>query len=172
MISKVKSQYDLIAEDWDKFSGENGSIHQKNDIDPVVFKMLGDVKGKTLLEIGCGNGYLGRLLSQKGAIVTSTDISSKLIKLAQKKSLSVKQRIVFLTQDAQKMTDLKDHSFDFVLANMCVMDIPNIEAVFSEVKRVLKMRVYSFFHLTIPLFIILVNPGYIIGVAAGSILLE
>jgi len=43
-------------------------------------------------------------------------------KLAQKKGLSDKQKYISYS-DAQKMTDLKDHSFDLFLANMCVMDI-------------------------------------------------
>lgn len=40
-------------------------------------KLLGDVKGKKILELGCGGANCGIALAKQGAIVTCTDISEE-----------------------------------------------------------------------------------------------
>lgn len=151
MNNTIKIQFDAIANEWDKNSGEKGLFHQRNDIDPKIIKVFGKISGKKILEIGCGNGYLSRLLANKGSIITATDISPKLIKLAKGKTNN-NSKIKYLVQDAQNMHDLKSNSFDMVLANMCVMDIPNIQLAFSEIKRVLKKKGVFIFSLNHPAF--------------------
>ncbi len=40
-----------------------------------AFYLLGDIKGRRVLDIGCGGGWITRLLAAKGAFVTAFDIS-------------------------------------------------------------------------------------------------
>ena len=48
-----------------------------------VAQILGDdIKGKKILDIGCGDGTMGKALKEKGAIVVGTDISKKAIEKA------------------------------------------------------------------------------------------
>jgi len=57
----------------------NGTIVGENDLnrcdllDPVILQILEDVKGKTILDAGCGDGYLSRKLARLGASVTGVD---------------------------------------------------------------------------------------------------
>src|SRR5689334_11728513 len=46
---------------------------------------VGDVSGLAVLDAGCGEGYLSRILAQRGAQVTGVDISPKLIEMARDK---------------------------------------------------------------------------------------
>ncbi|MFA4820264.1 MAG: HemK2/MTQ2 family protein methyltransferase [Candidatus Aenigmatarchaeota archaeon] len=39
-----------------------------------------DLSGKTILEIGCGSGFLSIIMAKKGALVTSADINSEAVK--------------------------------------------------------------------------------------------
>ena len=80
-VSKY-TEYDTFATSWNREVGNAGAWHQKYDIDPLLFKLLGNIKEKTILEIGCGNGYFARILARKGAKVSAFDISPKLIKFA------------------------------------------------------------------------------------------
>lgn len=50
------------------------------------FWVLGDVKGKRILEVGCGDGNHAILLALKGAHVTGVDISRRAIEVAAKKA--------------------------------------------------------------------------------------
>src|SRR5688572_31039681 len=44
--------------------------------------MLGDVRGRSVLELGCGSGALTRRLVRRGAVVTSVDGSSAMLATA------------------------------------------------------------------------------------------
>jgi len=46
---------------------------------PVVLSQLGDVKGKAILDYGCGTGTFSRFLQSKGAIITGLDVSENMI---------------------------------------------------------------------------------------------
>ena len=51
----------------------------------TLFDMLGDVRGKVVLDVACGEGFYTRLLKQAGAAeVTGVDISAAMIQLAEK----------------------------------------------------------------------------------------
>lgn len=50
----------------------------------TLFDMLGDVHGKAVLDIACGEGFYTRLIKQAGAAeVTGVDISTAMIQLAE-----------------------------------------------------------------------------------------
>src|ERR1700736_5219994 len=47
-----------------------------------AFAVLGDVVGRTILELGCGSGINSVLLARRGARVVAVDISHSLIAVA------------------------------------------------------------------------------------------
>ncbi len=50
----------------------------------TLFDLLGEVRGKTVLDLACGEGFYTRLLKQAGAAaVTGVDISAAMIQLAE-----------------------------------------------------------------------------------------
>ena len=51
---------------------------------PAVLDALGDVAGKRILDIGCGEGTFARMLSERGASVFGYDEKKEVIALAQK----------------------------------------------------------------------------------------
>lgn len=51
---------------------------------PSALKMLGDIKGKRVLDIGCGNGTLDRMMVKAGAEVIGYDASEEQIANAMK----------------------------------------------------------------------------------------
>ena len=75
-------------------------------------KELGDVKGKTVLDLACGSGHSSRLLAERGAIVTGVDISPDMIALAVAEEEKNPLGIEYVTADAATL-DLKK-TFDLV----------------------------------------------------------
>lgn len=51
-------------------------------IAPRLLELLGDLSGRTVLDAGCGEGYLARILAARGARVVGIDVSPRLIALA------------------------------------------------------------------------------------------
>src|SRR5215472_4597559 len=51
-----------------------------------LLAQLGDVTGQEVLDAGCGEGYLSRILAARGARVTGVDLSPRLVELAATKA--------------------------------------------------------------------------------------
>src|SRR6185295_8169989 len=50
-----------------------------------AYALLGDVRGRTVLDFGCGSGQNSLLLARRGARVVGVDISASLIELARRR---------------------------------------------------------------------------------------
>jgi ubiquinone/menaquinone biosynthesis C-methylase UbiE len=109
-------------------------------IDLVVIRLLGNVKGKDLLDLGCGNRYLSRCLSRAGAKVMPIDPNPSIISLAKNRGVGNTLNIDYKILDASALSGLQDNSFDIVLSNMVLMDVENTEGAIQEVSRVLRRK--------------------------------
>ena len=74
--------YDAIG---DRFEVFTDTASQRSVETETFFHMVGDVKGKSVLDLACGYGYFGRELYRQGASrVVGVDISPSMIELARK----------------------------------------------------------------------------------------
>lgn len=87
---------------------------------PAVINSLGDMRGKSVLDIGCGTGELSKYLSEAGAIVTAIDNSKNAINYAKSKD----SKTNYLVADAINLK-FKQESFDIVIMNMVLMHFDN-----------------------------------------------
>lgn len=109
------------------------------------FKQL---NGEKLLDLGCGYGCYTDYFRSIGADAIGIDGSEKLIEIARMKyPLSV-----FSVSDITKPLDLEDHTFDIVFCNQVLMDIENIDFVFSECSRILKTGGIFYYSIVHPAF--------------------
>jgi ubiquinone/menaquinone biosynthesis C-methylase UbiE len=95
---------------YDKIVGTEGHYYHRQVILPKLLQMTGwkEQKTLTLLDIGCGQGILERMLPTTCSY-TGVDISPSLVALAQKKALSANHR--FLTGDVTKKLNLPLNNF-------------------------------------------------------------
>ena len=78
----VKEQYDEVQSDGRYEEGmARMAVYHRHCQDPVIFRTLGDVRGKSLLDLACGDGfYTRRFRSECGADpVLGIDLSPKQI---------------------------------------------------------------------------------------------
>ena len=101
----------------------------------IMLAMLDDVQGIRVCDLGCGEGYLSRILASRGALVTGVDISRILLRHA--KEHSDDHGIRYVLDDAQSLSQVSDASMDAVICHMALMDIPDLTATLSNVRRVL-----------------------------------
>lgn len=106
----------------------------------IEFKLLGEVKGKDILEIGCGGGQNTIVLAKWGARSVGLDISEEQIKYAKKLAKKSKVDVSFYVGDMEDLSMFNNESFDTVLSSCAIGYSQNPKQVFLEVFRVLRKR--------------------------------
>lgn len=131
--------------------GDEGDLSKKYLLNPSLFKALGDIQGKRILEVGSGQGYLCRLLTQKGAKVTGLEPSESMITYARDRENEERLGIVYIQEDLGRFSKI-DEEFDVVLANMVFLDIPDYEISMKNCIKALKKGGQFVFSLAHPCF--------------------
>jgi ubiquinone/menaquinone biosynthesis C-methylase UbiE/ADP-ribose pyrophosphatase YjhB (NUDIX family) len=143
---QVRSQnaiqcWDEAAEEFASYFADGGDRYHAHIINPCLLELLGDVEGKTILDLACGEGHFARQLAKvtKGRVrVVGVDASQTMIRIAQERSTDYGECLTFQLGDAADLGDLPPHSFDVVVCNMALMDMQDYAAAISQVARVLR----------------------------------
>ncbi|MFX0056184.1 MAG: class I SAM-dependent methyltransferase [Candidatus Hermodarchaeota archaeon] len=135
MVDPIQSQWEANSRAFADLIDQKGTPHHQHILNPCVEYLMGDVKGKILLDAGCGEGYLSRHYAQKGAIVTGVDISNGLIEIC--RSLPV-NNVNYHVGDICDLDFIKNRKFDIVLCNLVLLNTPCLNEALNEFYRVLK----------------------------------
>lgn len=139
-LLRLDGEYTMLH--YPYYVNENDSFYtaQKNLTDYCMMQ-LPPVTGKSVLEIGCGNGVQSIYILQKfaPAYVKGVDLNSANVEIAtgeaKKGDLT---DIDFEVGDAQDLKGIPDGSFDFVVNIESAFHYPDKPAFLREVRRVLK----------------------------------
>jgi ubiquinone/menaquinone biosynthesis C-methylase UbiE len=113
---------------------------------------LDDVKGKKILEIGCGGGQNSIVLTKWGAEVIGLDFSE--IQLEHAKKLAEKEgvKVEFIQGKMEDLSQFEDNNFDITLSSHAIGYADDLDAVFTETTRVLKPEGFLVFCFEHPLW--------------------
>lgn len=158
-----KNLWNESAEAWVDFV-RTGKDYDRMDLNnPAMFKMLGNIKGKRVLDLACGEGYNTRIIAKKGAKVIGADFSKEMIDCATKQEEKDKLGIAYYVPDAGRLAIFKNCTFDVATCFMALQDIENYQKSFKEVYRVLKRQGRFVFVIPHPCFIRRIIDGKTIG---------
>lgn len=145
-----------VAEWYNKHLESGDDTYHAKIIFPNVLRLLGDITGKKILDMACGQGIFSEKLRDSGALVTGVDLGKQLIKIAEEKSLSIKQkgthRVTYHVSSTEDMFMLKDNSFDIVVCILALQNIENLQKTIKEASRVLEKNGRLLFVLNHPSF--------------------
>src|SRR5579871_4564556 len=79
--------------------GEEGDEPRRLLLNPAIFEMLGDVRGHRILDAGCGQGYLARMLARRGARVTGVEPAAGWYAIATERERAEPLGITYLQAD-------------------------------------------------------------------------
>ncbi len=161
--NKQRKQWNKAAKIWVEFvrSGKNYYAEYLNG--PALKRMVGSVRGRRMLDIGCGEGYFSRFFAKAGAEVIGIDLSDALIKAAKEEEERHPFGVKYLAADATNLNMLDSEIFDVVYCHMALDDIADYEGAIAEVSRVLKPRGRFVVVMVHPCFSIRSSDGKIIG---------
>ncbi len=123
--------------DWEKFDliakPTHGYVYS--------VKCLGDIRGKKVLDLGCGTGWLSVILAKRGAYVEGIDISSQAIHVASEmaKINEVDANTNFTVGSVYKLC-YPDQYFDLVIGQAIIHHVRDKASCAAEIFRVLRGR--------------------------------
>lgn len=130
-------RWDRNAEAWHRLFGEK-DLNRRDLLDPVILEILGDVNGKSILDAGCGDGYLSRKLAELGAQVTGVECSEKMLGYAVKEQNRRPLQIEYHHASCASLPFLKAATYDIVVTNNVIQDVEDYLSAFQEFSRLLK----------------------------------
>ncbi len=151
MFESVRNQWEANAKHYAGLVSDHGTPHHQKILNPCVEELLGDVAGKKMLDAGCGEGYLTRYYAGKQALMTGIDLSEKLIRIAKEKSTE-SQPIDYRIANICNMESIDTESFDIVLCNLVILNVPCLSEALSEFNRVLVPEGVLVFSIVHPAF--------------------
>ena len=133
------TQYDLISEDYSELANVDPS---KQFVQyPEALRLLGDLEGKLVLDVGCGCGTFSRMMARRGAEVVGYDISEEQIKLAIEEENKNPLGIKYYVAKPSNMSIFYKKRFDLAVANLVLLyakDNKELERFFSSTFKLLR----------------------------------
>jgi SAM-dependent methyltransferase len=103
---------------------------------PATLSLLPDVRGKQVLDAGCGPGVYAERLIQNGAEVVAFDVSPTMVRLAQERLGTGSHVLEWDLEEPLRFAE--DELFDVVLCALALNYIEHWAPVFREFYRVLR----------------------------------
>jgi 2-polyprenyl-3-methyl-5-hydroxy-6-metoxy-1,4-benzoquinol methylase len=131
------------------YEGKEGYGVSKRRLSAILF-LLGNIKNKKIIDIGCGNGYLGKALKEKKAIVHGCDISNDAVSQAKKEL----DRAFQFDASSNNFEEIEE-KYDIIISTELIEHLLEPEKFLENLKKILKPD--GFIVLTTPNFLMWSN---------------
>jgi SAM-dependent methyltransferase len=129
----MRDGWEAEAEKWAEFTRTPGHDSSHGTINvPALLALLPEPGGRTL-DLGCGEGRLGRFLRSRGYRIAGADASPTMVRLAVSHDVAAPAVVA----DAAALP-FPDETFDLVVAYMSLHDMDRMPAAVAEAGRVLE----------------------------------
>src|SRR6202034_472090 len=122
MTEPAASDYDLYADQYAAAVAQReqgGAASDPYGLLPPLLEQLGDIAGHRVLDVGCGEGYLTRVLATRGAVATGIDVAPRLIERARRKDPTgqIDYRVADLSQPLPELAGQFDAAVSYLVLN-------------------------------------------------------
>jgi len=136
---------DLAHRWWDPNS-EFRPLHQINPLRLDWINTLASIKGKQVLDVGCGGGILSDAMARAGATVTGIDLAGKSLKVAQLHALeSQTPNVSYREISAEALAVESPAQFDVVTCMEMLEHVPDPASIVKACATLVKPGGWVFF---------------------------
>jgi 2-polyprenyl-3-methyl-5-hydroxy-6-metoxy-1,4-benzoquinol methylase len=135
-----RNAYDQLADAYAQAYSEprSGTFNYNLDLAiPRLLEAVGPVAGLVVLDAGCGEGIVSRLL-QGAAQIVGIDFSPRLIAYARKRDTS--HRVIYEVHDLSRPLPQYRQYFDVVVSNLVLNDVADYTGFITTLSDVVKPR--------------------------------
>ncbi len=116
------------------------------------FRLLGDLKGKRVLELGCGAAQNSIAFAKQGAIAIGVDLSAEMLAHARRLADQEEVRVELRHGDMADLAFMRAESVDLVFSACAFGFVDDLSRVFRQVHRVLRTGAPLVFSLPHPAY--------------------
>jgi 2-polyprenyl-3-methyl-5-hydroxy-6-metoxy-1,4-benzoquinol methylase len=133
----TRNTYDEFASQYADMMAaqEQGGVSPDSNISRFL-DVVGDVSGLAVLDAGCGEGYLSRILAKRGVNVTGVDISPRLVEMARAKDPD--GAITYQVADLSQPLPAYQAHFDLVASYFVLNDVYDYQGFLATLSAALK----------------------------------
>ncbi len=119
------AKFSELAHHWWDPSSDFKPLHDINPLRLDYIDRVAGLKGKIVLDVGCGGGILAESMAQRGAQVTGIDLSEQALKVAQLHSLESGIEVDYRQTSAEDFARERPAGFDVVTCMELLEHVPD-----------------------------------------------
>lgn len=135
--SSEMDKFDLLANGWWNRNGRMKSLHDINPLRLSYIMQNTSLKGKRVLDVGCGGGILTEEIARQGADTTGIDASKQMTAIAASHARISGLNIRYLNTNIEHLTRFIRPGFDVILCMELLEHVPSYESVIHTCARLL-----------------------------------
>ncbi len=118
-------KFNQLAHRWWDPNSEFKPLHDINPLRLDYIDRIADLRGKNVLDVGCGGGLLSEAMAARGAKVTGIDLGEKPLKVAQLHLLESKLDVEYRNVEVEQLAREKPHQYDVVTCMEMLEHVPD-----------------------------------------------
>ena len=139
------SKFEALASRWWDPHGEFKPLHEINPLRLGYIDEIARIKGKRVLDVGCGGGILAESMAVKGAEVTGIDMGEAPLEVARLHLLETGEHVDYQQIPVEQLAAGQPGSFDVVTCMEMLEHVPDPSSVVDACARLVKPGGHVFF---------------------------
>ena len=135
-LSEIEKFSRFSTDWWDK-TGRMKSLHDINPLRLAYIMQKTNLKGKRVLDVGCGGGILTESIAQQDCVIVGIDASADMISIARSHAQKSHPDIQYINTDIEHITRFTQTGFDVILCMELLEHVPSYESVIRGCRKVL-----------------------------------
>jgi 2-polyprenyl-6-hydroxyphenyl methylase/3-demethylubiquinone-9 3-methyltransferase len=132
------ARFDATAQSWWDPHGEFRPLHALNPVRLDYVDARAGLKGKRVLDVGCGGGLLSEAMAKRGATVTGIDLAPLTIEVAELHALESGVQVRYVRESAEAHAATAAGSYDIVTCMEMLEHVPEPASVLAAIRTLVK----------------------------------